>query len=221
MIVQMWMTRSPHTVGPDTPITEAATIMAKHHIRRLPVLKATLDKNILVGILAAKDVLQAFPPAVDPYSWESRAGQIQDQLGVVEQIMSRQVYTTTPLTPLEEAALVMRNNKVGVLPVLKGDELVGIITESDIFRAFISMLRVEEEGVRATFELAENNDELACTLDLARRHRMKLVSFLTLDHEEQHLGVARVLGKDTDSFIDELWSTGHRVLTVQRAGKQA
>lgn len=124
-----WMTRNPVIVLPTTRLTEAYALMAERHIRRLPVV----EKGKLVGIVTLGDLRQA--GASIPGS--------EAEKSPVEAVMSQPVITVTPETTLREAARLMIKHKVSGLPVLQHGELVGIITESDIFRAV--MLSEEEE----------------------------------------------------------------------------
>jgi len=94
MIVGMWMTRDLVTIGPDTPITEAAALMSQKRIRRLPVVEAHSQGAHLLGIVSAKDILHAFPSNVNPFA--IIAPDAQSTPGRASQIMSRHLQTTTP-----------------------------------------------------------------------------------------------------------------------------
>ena len=113
MIVRMWMTEDVATIEPNTPIIDAAALMSRRGIRRLPVVEQRPKGPWPVGIVSATDILRAFPTGVNPF-----AVIVQDthQTPVTAaEIMSRRLLTTTPETPIEEAAAVMRDEKVGVL----------------------------------------------------------------------------------------------------------
>src|SRR6185369_10448783 len=130
MIVDMWMTSEPTTVGPETPVAEAAVLMARRCIRRLLVVAPSAAGPRLVGVVTEGDVARAFPPDVNP-----NAALVPTSVAPqpVATMMTRNVLTTTPETPIEEAAHLMETQKVGALPVVRGGRLVGIITESDVF----------------------------------------------------------------------------------------
>lgn len=145
MLVQNCMTRNPMTVSPQTSVPEALRIMREKKVRRLPVLD---QKGNLVGIVSDKDLLYASPsPATTLSIWE-----IPDLLSkiTVEKVMTREVFTVEEDKPLEEAALIMADHRVGGLPVMKGKTLTGIITETDLFKVFVTQLGVRREGVRLT-----------------------------------------------------------------------
>jgi len=145
MLVRDRMTLNPVTITPEVSVTEALRLMTDRKIRRLPVLDGSGD---LVGIVSDRDLLLASPsPATSLAVWE-----IHDLLAklTVEKTMTREVITVSEETPLEEAARVMVDNKVGGLPVMRGDTLVGIISESDLFKTLLELLGGRRAGVRIT-----------------------------------------------------------------------
>ena len=144
------MTRDLLTVTPDTPVTAAAKLMAQSQVRRLMVVEKWDDGLHLLGIISAKDVLHAFPPHVNPFAIEGPDARLTPT--TVSQIMTGSPRTTTPDTPIEEVAALMCAHKIGALPVLREKILAGIITESDIFRALVSLLGSDEEGARIGFK---------------------------------------------------------------------
>lgn len=127
--VREWMTTVVTIINPDTKLTEAHEIMKAENIRRLPVLKA----NKLVGIVTIGDIREALPS--DATSLTMHEINYLLSKVTVKDIMTRHVLTAKPDTSMQEVALSLLNNKIGGLPVLDDDQqLVGIITESDIFR---------------------------------------------------------------------------------------
>ena len=134
MVVRDWMTCDLVTIPPTLPIAEAAARMAHHRVRRLPVVATTSPGRSLVGIVSLLDVSRAFPPDVNP---QSAAALDQGPGAPVSTIMTRDVVTVGADTPLENAAVLLTTRKIGSLPVMAGERLVGIITESDIFRLVV------------------------------------------------------------------------------------
>ena len=145
MLVRDYMSQPPIVISPKTPISEALKMMRDHSIRRLPV---TDSAGRLIGIVSDKDLLHAEPsPATSLSIWE-----IAYLLGriTVEQVMTRDVLIVGPTTPLEEAAQIMVDRKIGGLPVVEADQVLGVITETDIFRVFALLLGAHEPGIRVT-----------------------------------------------------------------------
>ena len=156
MLVGERMRRNPVTVTEDVGIGEALRIMKDNKIRRLPVLNR---HGKLVGIVSEKDLLQASPSQATTLSI-FELNYLLSRL-TVKKVMTSPVITVDEQTPLEEAARIMVDNRIGGLPVVEGDELVGIITETDLFKIFLEMLGARASGVRLTLELPDQRGMLA------------------------------------------------------------
>lgn len=212
MIASMWMTRDLVTIKPDTPITEAAFLMATKHIRRLPVIEEHAKILHPVGIITATDILHAYPPEVNPFAILARDA---DRIHVkASDIMSRTLQTVTPETPIEEAARLMQNKKISTLLVVQKEKLVGLITESDIFRAFLSILESSRGDVRITFEIKNNEDIFGMIAPIALRLGVRVVSLMSLHQDDRKLCVVRISGAKTQEMLGEFWKSGHAVLNV-------
>ncbi|MFW6082560.1 MAG: CBS domain-containing protein [Chloroflexota bacterium] len=145
MLVKNRMTKNPITVKPDLPIAEALEWMRREKVRHFPVVN---KKGKLVGIVARDDLLYASPSPVTSLSmWE--VTYLMSQV-TVKEAMTREVLTVPEDMPLEEAARMMVDNKIGSLPVMSDGTLVGIITESDLFEAFLELFGGHQKGVRLT-----------------------------------------------------------------------
>ena len=156
MLVRERMSTKPVTIGADAPITEALRVMRQSQVRRLPVVN---DAGRVVGIVSEKDLLYASPsPATSLSIYEMHT--MLTQLPVTE-VMTKDIITVTADTPLEEAARIMADNKIGGLPVMENGRLVGIITETDIFKVFLELLGARQKGLRLTLEIPERKGEMA------------------------------------------------------------
>jgi acetoin utilization protein AcuB len=178
MFVRMWMTPDVITVPPETPILDAQEIMKKHRVRRLPVVN---KRGKLLGIVTKSDILEASPSDATTLSiWELNYLLART---TVEQIMvkAEDLITVSPNDPIERAALLMCQHKVGGLPVVEGSQLVGIITESDIFEVLLKLLGVHQKGTRITLELEDRPGALAEALDVIRNHDVNVRSIVTCD----------------------------------------
>lgn len=130
--------------------------MRESKVRRLPVVD---KKGKLVGIVAEKDLLYVSPSPATSLSIHELHYLISRIK--VQDVMTRDVITGTEHTPLEEAARVMADNKIGSLPVMRDDKLVGIITETDVFKIFLELLGAREKGIRLTMLVPEQKGVLA------------------------------------------------------------
>jgi acetoin utilization protein AcuB len=145
MLVRDRMTLNPVTVTPEVSVTDALRLMSEKKIRRLPVLDG---HGHLVGIVSDRDLLQASPSPVTSLAiWE-----IHELLAklTIEKMMTREVITVQEDTPLEEAARIMADSRIGGLPVMREHTLVGIISESDLFKTLLQLLGGRRPGVRIT-----------------------------------------------------------------------
>ena len=148
MFVANRMTKHPITVTPDATLDEAAGLMKKHHFRRLPVV----EDGKLVGFFSDRDLMRVSPsPATTLSRYEIRS--LLDKMKVRE-IMQKKVHTVSEDATIEEAALIMYNEKIGGLPVVSSvGAVVGIITETDIFKTFVDVIGLQDGNTRITVEV--------------------------------------------------------------------
>jgi acetoin utilization protein AcuB len=155
MLVGKRMSHPVITISYDMPINDALILMKQEHIRRTPVVK----DGKLVGIVSDKDLLNASPsPATSLSVWEMNY--LLSKI-TVKDVMTKNVLTVNEDTPIEEAARVMADNKIGGLPVLRGDRVVGIITETDLFKIFLELMGARESGIRVALLVKEQPGALA------------------------------------------------------------
>jgi len=155
MLVGERMSRPVITLPPDTPIHDALVLFKKEHIRRAPVIK----NGKLVGIVSASDLHNASPSPVTSLSvWE--LNYLLSKV-TVNEVMTRKVRTVSEDTPIEEAARIMADYKIGGLPVVDNSKVVGIITETDLFKIFLEFMGAREKGVRVTALIDDKPGQLA------------------------------------------------------------
>ena len=144
MLIKGRMSSPVITVEPNLPIMDALELMKSKGIRRTPVMK----DGKLVGIISDKDLLNAAPSDATSLSvWELNYLLAKIPVG---EIMTKDVFTVTEDTPIEEAAYLMAAEKIGGLPVMSDSHLVGLITETDLFRIFLELMGAQQNGVRVT-----------------------------------------------------------------------
>jgi acetoin utilization protein AcuB len=205
------MTRPPITIRPEASIGDAAVVMDRRRIRRLLVTADGTAAGRLIGIVSAGDVARGFPPDVNPHSV------VVEDLKLtrtVKEVMTARLATVGPTTPVEEAAALLRARKVGALPVVRDGRAIGILTESDVFRAFVEMLGVDGPSVRVTFDVAGGEDVFALVAQLAPTYRMRVASVLTVAHEGRPMAVVRLAGAHAERFVDAIARSGHRLVSV-------
>jgi acetoin utilization protein AcuB len=150
MFVKNFMTPDPITVRPESDPLAARMVLKYRGFRHLPVVGTD---GALVGILGRDDLELFLSQAESP-------GVVKRQHRV-EQVMTRQVVTVAPDCPLEEAASLMVVHKIGSLPVVEGGQLVGIVTETDIFKQFAAVLGGGTDLLRLTVQVDDVPGQLA------------------------------------------------------------
>jgi acetoin utilization protein AcuB len=157
MFVGEFMTSNPVTIRVDDGIDEGLHLMREYRVRRLPVVDAS---GRMVGIVSDSDLLHAAPSPATSLSVHELHYLLAKLK--IRQVMSSPVITVTADMPLEEAARIMADNKIGGLPVVNdAGSLVGIITETDIFKVLLVMLGGRTPGHRVTLEMKEGKGVLA------------------------------------------------------------
>jgi acetoin utilization protein AcuB len=156
MLVQDRMSKRPLTVSVDESLSGAHKYMEDQKIRHLPVLDKT---GKMVGLVTEDDLLKAEPSEATLLSvWEIHSLLTKVK---VKDVMVKKVITTTGDTPIEEAAHLLLDHKIGCLPVVEDGKLVGIITESDLFQTFMELFAARQPGLRITMQVPDQEGELA------------------------------------------------------------
>jgi acetoin utilization protein AcuB len=155
MLVGKRMSHPVITLPPEMPVVDALNLMRRERIRRTPIVK----DGKLIGIVSDKDLLNASPsPATSLSVWEMNY--LLSKI-TVKDVMTKKVLTVAEDTPIEQAARIMADNKIGGLPVMRDSNVVGIITETDLFKIFLELMGAREMGVRVTALMHEERGQLA------------------------------------------------------------
>ena len=211
MIVAKKMVRNPVFVDEDDSMKIAMDILKAREIRHLPVLKGG---EKLVGILSETDIKQASPsPATGLKIHE--VYYLLDKVKV-KQIMTRRPYTISPDAPIEEAALVMREKKIGCLPVVEKGRLVGILTETDILDAFIESMGVRGPGYRIELALPDMGGVLFEVVKLLKDFDANVVSMATTSYDstERKVLILRIETKNYKVLKTALRKSGYDILSA-------
>lgn len=201
MLVQERMTANPITATVNTSHSEAVGLMRQHRIRRLPVLD---DAGRLVGIVVEKDILSTAPsPATTLSIYEVHM--LLSKLRLAD-IMTTPALTVTEDCPVEEAAAIMVQRRIGCLPVMRGEALVGIITETDIFKTLAAALGAGEPGVRITVRTQRHRGVLHQLTGHVADAGGTIASMLTINEPDgEHKRVTlKVLGARPDQLQSAL-----------------
>jgi acetoin utilization protein AcuB len=208
MLVGEKMTHEPVTIVESASIDDGLHLMHERNVHRLPVLDSA---GRLVGIVSDSDLLHASPSAATSLS-VFELHYLLSKL-TIKRVMSSPVISVTPSTPLEEAARIMIDNKIGGVPVLDGGALVGIVTESDILKILIDALGARTSGLRVTLEGSDRKGNLATLTRTITDLGGNIVSLVTSTGEQA--GEAMITVK-----ISEVEEQQLRKALAQMAGQR-
>lgn len=181
MLVKDWMSKSPVTAKPATSIMKAAKLMKENGFGRLPVVD---DDGKLVGIVSDRDIKEASPSkatTLDMHELYYLLSEIK-----VADIMTKTVISVSPDDTVEKAAVLMLRHSVGGMPVVDPTgTVVGVITDSDIFKVLVNITGVLSGGLQFAFELPNVSGSLKTVLDDLKTHDVRILSILTSYDEEK------------------------------------
>ena len=179
MLISRVMTKNPIFISPDTSINDVRSLMEKEKIGHLPVL----DKNsALVGLITKKNLLKAAPSAatsLDMYEISYLLSKM-----TAKDVMEKNVITASEDEVVEEAARIMADRRMGCLPVMRGKLLVGIITETDLFRTFVNAFGARHQGVRFTCSIKEKQGQLAKLSQAIAEKGGNIVAFIAFEGDD-------------------------------------
>jgi acetoin utilization protein AcuB len=213
MLVKERMTSPAMTVTADTSFQDALKLMRDRKFRRIPVVDA---EGKLIGIVSERDLLHASPsPATSLSVWE--VNYLLWKLKVAD-IMTHHVITISQEAPIEDAANLMVTRKIGGLPVVNSTgQVVGVVTETDIFKAFAEMLGSGEKGLRLTIKVPSGSGTLARLSQAIFEAGGLIVSVGSLDKEsakEREL-IIKVRGVSKDKIVPALEALGDHVIDAR------
>ena len=211
MRVKDRMTPSPTTALEDASFEEALHMMKEKKIRRLPIV----DKSgRLTGIVVQKDLFSASPSSATSLS----VFEVHYLLSKVKMkdVMTRRVVTVGDDCPLEEAARIMVDHRIGCLPIIKEGKLVGIITETDIFKTFVEILGGREKGLRLTLDVTEKKGMLAAIAKEIAKQNGNILSLATFSGKNatDRIITIKVVDAPKESLLKSLETACVKVLNA-------
>jgi acetoin utilization protein AcuB len=206
MLVRDIMVHNVITVPSDTYVLDAERIMESHKIGRLPVV----DKERLIGIITKDDVLKASPSSTTPFN-QRQLFYLMSKL-TVKEIMKTSIITVAPDTTIEKAVAIAQKNKVGSLPVVEGERLVGIMTTNDIFYKILNPLfGIGQTGKRITVHNAGEREETHKVMDIVIKAGLKVKTFWIPPAGEKSDLVLHLETDDVSAIVTQLREMGYQV----------
>lgn len=169
MIVRDWMSTELVTIGKDASIQEAMALMKQESIRHLPVVDQQMN---LVGWITDADLRGVL------------IASMLEEL-TLEDVMIRKPFTINPEMPIEKAARILLDKRIGGLPIVENATLVGIITVADILSAFITFLGLFTESTRLDIKVSGSPNPLPEITRIVRQHGAEVISLCQLPGEEE------------------------------------
>ncbi|MDI3280210.1 MAG: CBS and ACT domain-containing protein [Bacillota bacterium] len=205
MLVEEIMTRQVITLTPEDRVLYALQLAKANRIRHFPVVEG----KKVVGVVSERDLRSAIP-----------ALGLQLDLRQLEQtpvraLMHTEVITVHPLDPIEEAARLMYQHKIGCLPVVSGGELVGIITETDVLRSLVELLGGLHSGSRLEVEVPDRPGVLAEIGEITKRHGINITSLFLAPSRRQpghQVLVLRLDVMDLHSVARDIEAAGYQIV---------
>lgn len=209
MFVKDSMSTNPIIITPATPILEALSIMKKNKIRQLPVA----ENNKLAGLVTERELLTVSPSPASTLSIYEMNYLLSKM--VVKDVMVKNPVTVGPSTTIEEAALMMRENKLGSLLVTEGGKLLGIITQTDVFEQLISIFGLRKAGSRIVVETEDKVGVLADIVDEVRNLGLNLLGVAINDKSDQKVQIMiRISTANPQELVEKLKQKGFLVTNV-------
>jgi acetoin utilization protein AcuB len=205
MYVRNSMTTNPYTVSPEATIADALELIRNKNIKRLPVVK----NDELVGIITRSQLLEVSPsPATSLSVFEINYLLAKT---TIESIMTKKVITVSPDTLLEEASLLMRKYKIGGIPVVQNNELVGIITETDVFDAFIEIMGFRDKGARITVDVGTDHPGvLAEVTSVIASFNVNITHIAAFRNEL----IVRINTSNIKEIVEAIEKQGYKVISI-------
>lgn len=214
MFVINRITKNPMTVTADTKVDEVAHLMKKHNFRRLPVV----DDGKLVGFLSDSDLMRVAPSSATTLSRH----EINSLLAkiCVRDIMKKDVVSVNVDATIEEAALIMYKNKIGGMPVVSNmGAVVGVITETDIFKTFVDVMGLADGKTRITLEVTDKIGVVKDIAEIFGQAGVSIDSLITCKKEDNKYEIV-IRGDITniDDIKAKLEAKGYKVIHTVKIG---
>ena len=206
MLVRDIMTKNVITITSDTYVLDAERIMDQNRIGRLPVV----DDGKLVGIVTRNDVLKASPTSTTPTN-QRHLFYLMSKLAVKE-IMKTKILKISPDTPIEKAIAIAQKNKVGSLPVVEEDKVVGILTTNDVFYKILNPLfGIGEKGSRIVIHGGGKADKMQEILEFIGKTGLEVKTYWIPPRNDRQDLILHINVEDATPVIEELRSKGYSV----------
>ena len=217
MAVKDFMTRKVVYISPDTTVAHAADMMREQNLHRLPVI----ENDQLVGLVTEGTIAEASPSKATSLSiYEMNYLLNKTKVG---DVMIRDVITVSQFASLEDATYLMLKHKVGILPVLDNEQLFGVITDRDIFKAFLIIAGYGEEGLRLRLFTEDKVGNLERVVHLLVEDNLNIASVVNWPDPKGRVVIeVQIDGRvDKQKLKDKFESQGFTVDSIEQTVTKA
>ena len=211
MIIEEIMKTDIHTLAPDDTIAAALQLCRDHKVRHIPILN---EEGLLVGLVTDRDIKDATPSILKK---EYGADELNKPLSL---IMKKNVITGHPLDFVEDVAATFYEHSISCLPVVQHNEVIGLVTETDVLNTFVELTGVHQPGSRIEIRVENKAGVLFEILQVMHRRRVNVQSVLVYpDRDEAYkVIVLRIRTMNPVGVVDDLKKAGHDVLWPNMPG---
>jgi acetoin utilization protein AcuB len=213
--IKEMMQKNPISVLPEATFYEARALIRDKGIRHLPVL----DKNgNLLGIVTDRDIREAAPSDATTLS----AHELHYLLGKLKvsafMTPKDKLITISSDTIIEEAVQLMHDHKIGCLPVVEGNKLIGLITETDVLALLVDLFGLKMKGTRLTVAIEDQPGQMHGILEIMKNHNVNIISIVspTFKVNAKRVAAIRIQTHDHEGIVKELEQKGYQILSVNK-----
>jgi len=205
--------KNPVTINPNASFFEARKLIWEKGVRHLPVVDET---NRLLGIVTERDIREAGPSDVDVVRVQDAANLLKNLKVSTFMTPKEKLVTITPDTMIEEAVQLMHDNKIGCLPVLEGDKLYGIFTETDALDHLVDVFGSKEKGTRLTVALEDKPGMMLGVFEIFKKHNVNVTSMVSPSFmvEGKRIAAIRIRTEQYEPIVKDLEKAGYAVLSI-------
>jgi acetoin utilization protein AcuB len=205
--------KNPVTINADASFFEARSLIQEKGVRHLPVVD---ESNKILGIVTESDIRQAGPSDVNMLSVKEASHLLRNLKVSAFMTPKEKLVTITPDTLIEEAAQLMYEHKIGCLPVVEGEKLYGIFTETDAMDHFVDIFGLKQQGTRLTIAIEDKPGMMFGILEIFKKHNVNVISIVSPSFmvEGKRIVATRIKTEEYEPIVKDLEKAGYAVLSV-------
>ena len=205
--------KNPVTINPNASFFEAQNLIQQKGVRHLPVVD---ENNRLLGIVTESDIRKAGPSDVDMLRVQEASYLLRNLKVSAFMTPKEKLVTITPDALIEEAVQLMYDHKIGCLPVVEGEKLYGLFTETDAMDHFMEIFGLKQRGTRLTVAIEDKPGAMVGILEIFKKHNVSVISIVSPSFmvEGKRIVAVRIKTEEYVPIVKDLEKAGYPVLSV-------